>query len=51
MLSTNFDPFFRGYVSGESFEKTVKDDFYTNYTTVKFPEDVFTQRNDWINEV
>ena len=29
----------------------VMDEFYTNYATVKFPHDIFTQQNYNINDV
>ena len=46
VISVNFDPFYRN-------EKQVcrKDTFYTNYTTITFQDDIFTQKTENITRV
>ena len=42
----NFHPFYRN-----DKEVARREEFYTNYVTVKFPADIFTQKNISINKV
>lgn len=46
VISVNFHPFYRN-------EKQVcrKDTFYTNYTTITFQDDIFTQKTENITKV
>jgi len=46
VVSVNFHPFYRN-----DKEVARREEFYTNYVTVKFPADIFTQKNVSINKV
>ena len=46
MVSLNFRPFYRN-----DKEVVKKEEFYTNYITVKFPVNIFTQNSPNLNKV